>query len=526
MEKAVPTNYPMFKRALAAKVKMPMGTDAVAGAHGQNAREIITRVKDGGQSPMDAIVGATSLAAESMGLAKQIGALAAGPAGRHRRRRRQPAAGHHGAAPRVVRHEGRRRLPERSRAGALRALMRVPHALVCRSCWPRRCRRPAGTQPAMQEWPVYGGDAGRHQVLAAGRHQSRECREPGHRVGMAARGQAARGVRHAARQLPEHAADDRQRAVRVDAVQPRRRARRGDGTAEVVVRSEAPTRTASRRTAPASCTAAWPRGATAAKLRIFLNSPLPADLPRRRDGHARRDLRRRRAVVDLSKVWSGRSSASTTRTPRRPSSTRISSSSATASAIGCVYKNDPPGDIRAFDARTGKQVWSFHTIPQRGEPGHETWQEGSTRVTGHTNVWAPMTLDVARGLLYVPVGTPSNDFYGGTRKGAGLFGESLVCLDAATGKRKWHFQIAHHGIWDYDPAVAAEPRHDHRRTASASTPSCSSRSRASRSSSIASPARRCGRSRSGRCRRATSRAKRRGPRSPFPPRRRRSASRA
>lgn len=78
MEKAVPTNYPMFKKALAAKVKMPMGTDAVAGAHGQNAREIITRVKDGGQGPMDAIIGATSLAAESMGLAQQIGAIAAG----------------------------------------------------------------------------------------------------------------------------------------------------------------------------------------------------------------------------------------------------------------------------------------------------------------------------------------------------------------------------------------------------------------------------------------------------------------
>ena len=78
MEKAVPTNYPMFKRALAAKVKMPMGTDAVAGAHGQNAREIITRVAEGGQSPMDAIVGATSLAAESMGLGQQVGALVPG----------------------------------------------------------------------------------------------------------------------------------------------------------------------------------------------------------------------------------------------------------------------------------------------------------------------------------------------------------------------------------------------------------------------------------------------------------------
>ena len=116
-----------------------------------------------------------------------------------------------------------------------------------------------------------------------------------------------------------------------------------------------------------------------------------------------------------------------------------------------VYRNDPPGDIRAFDARSGKLVWSFHTIPQRGEYGHDTWQEGTTRYTGHTNAWAPMTLDEARGLLYVPVGTPSNDLYGGNRIGEGLFGETILCLDAATGTRKWHYQLVHHGIWDYDP---------------------------------------------------------------------------
>jgi quinoprotein glucose dehydrogenase len=115
-----------------------------------------------------------------------------------------------------------------------------------------------------------------------------------------------------------------------------------------------------------------------------------------------------------------------------------------------VYKNDPPGDVRAFDARTGRQVWSFHTIPQQGEPGNETWGAGSWQYTGHTNVWAPMTLDDARGLLYLPVSTPSNDFFGGRRPGANLFADSLVCLDAATGRRRWHFQIVHHGLWDYD----------------------------------------------------------------------------
>ncbi|HTB13477.1 MAG TPA: pyrroloquinoline quinone-dependent dehydrogenase [Bryobacteraceae bacterium] len=115
-----------------------------------------------------------------------------------------------------------------------------------------------------------------------------------------------------------------------------------------------------------------------------------------------------------------------------------------------MYKNDPPGDVRAFDAHTGKRVWSFHTIPQAGEFGNDTWGNDSWKFTGHTNVWAPFTLDERRGLLYLPVSTPSNDFYGGNRLGNNLFGETLVCLDANTGARKWHFQIVHHGLWDYD----------------------------------------------------------------------------
>ena len=115
-----------------------------------------------------------------------------------------------------------------------------------------------------------------------------------------------------------------------------------------------------------------------------------------------------------------------------------------------VYPKDPPGDVRAFDARTGRPLWTFHTVPQAGEFGVDTWDDESWRVTGHTNVWAPMTLDERRGLVYLPVSTPSNDFYGGARPGQNLFAESIVCLDAATGVRKWHFQTVHHGIWDYD----------------------------------------------------------------------------
>ena len=115
-----------------------------------------------------------------------------------------------------------------------------------------------------------------------------------------------------------------------------------------------------------------------------------------------------------------------------------------------VFRKDPPGDVRAFSARTGKLVWTFYTVPRAGDFGSDTWGRGSASYTGHTNVWAPITLDAARGLLYLPVSTPSNDFYGGSRPGRNLFADSLVCLDAATGKRKWHFQTVHHGLWDYD----------------------------------------------------------------------------
>jgi quinoprotein glucose dehydrogenase len=115
-----------------------------------------------------------------------------------------------------------------------------------------------------------------------------------------------------------------------------------------------------------------------------------------------------------------------------------------------TFKKDPPGDVRAFSAKSGKLVWTFHTVPRKGEFGSDTWEDNSYEFTGHTNVWAPMTLDDSRGLLYMPVSTPSNDFYGGRRLGKNLFADSIVCLEAATGRRKWHYQLVHHGLWDYD----------------------------------------------------------------------------
>ena len=127
---------------------------------------------------------------------------------------------------------------------------------------------------------------------------------------------------------------------------------------------------------------------------------------------------------------------------------------ATAWATDSPTENDPPGDIQAFDVRTGERVWRFSPIPQPGEYGHETWADSSWAFVGHTNVWAPFTADIERGLLYLPVSTPSNDFYGGHRGGDNLFAESILCLDARTGKRVWHFQTIHHGVWDYDLPAA------------------------------------------------------------------------
>ncbi|HEX4684695.1 MAG TPA: PQQ-binding-like beta-propeller repeat protein [Gemmatimonadaceae bacterium] len=120
-----------------------------------------------------------------------------------------------------------------------------------------------------------------------------------------------------------------------------------------------------------------------------------------------------------------------------------------------VYPNDPPGDVQAFDVKTGRRVWSFSPVPRDAkDEGAETWLEESWRTTGHTNVWAPFSVDERRGLVYLPVSTPSNDWYGGARKGNNLYAESIVCLDARSGKRIWHFQTVHHGLWDYDLPTA------------------------------------------------------------------------
>ncbi|MCR8561365.1 PQQ-binding-like beta-propeller repeat protein [Mucilaginibacter sp. BJC16-A38] len=140
----------------------------------------------------------------------------------------------------------------------------------------------------------------------------------------------------------------------------------------------------------------------------------------------------------------------------------------TATTPGTIYKDlfltgtrvsesmdAAPGYIRAFDVRTGAMKWVFHTIPQPGEPGYETWEnKDAYKLTGGANNWMGITIDQKRGIAYVPIGSASMDFYGGRRRGADLYANCLLALDAATGKLLWHFQYVHHDTWDRDPSSA------------------------------------------------------------------------
>jgi quinoprotein glucose dehydrogenase len=125
-----------------------------------------------------------------------------------------------------------------------------------------------------------------------------------------------------------------------------------------------------------------------------------------------------------------------------------------------------PGDIRAFDVRTGKVVWTFHTIPRPGEFGHDTWPKDAWKEVGGANVWGEFTLDETRGVLYAPTASAKYNFYGAARLGANLFADCLLAIDARTGRRIWHFQMVHHDVLDYDDATAPKlltVRHDGRR---------------------------------------------------------------
>lgn len=116
----------------------------------------------------------------------------------------------------------------------------------------------------------------------------------------------------------------------------------------------------------------------------------------------------------------------------------------------------PPGYVRAYNVRTGKLEWTFHTIPHPGEYGYDTWPKDAYKYVGAVNVWSEMSVDQGRGIVFLPIGSPTYDFYGADRLGSNLFGNSLVALNARTGKRLWHYQTVHHDLWDYDLSPAPQ----------------------------------------------------------------------
>jgi glucose dehydrogenase len=134
-----------------------------------------------------------------------------------------------------------------------------------------------------------------------------------------------------------------------------------------------------------------------------------------------------------------------TRTPGRVFENLLILGSATNEEYGSA-----PGDVRAFDVRTGALVWTFHTVPRPGEYGYDTWPPDAWKTVGGANNWGEQSIDEKRGILYVPTASPKYNFYGGNRHGANLFADSILALDVRTGKRLWHFQMVHHDIWDLD----------------------------------------------------------------------------
>jgi quinoprotein glucose dehydrogenase len=117
-------------------------------------------------------------------------------------------------------------------------------------------------------------------------------------------------------------------------------------------------------------------------------------------------------------------------------------------------KEMPPDDVRGYDVRSGKLLWTFHVVPRKGEPGNETWLNDSWTYSGNSGAWSLLSADEELGYVYLPFEEATGDYYGGTRPGNNLYAESIVCLDARTGKRVWHFQAIHHGLWDYDLPAA------------------------------------------------------------------------
>ncbi|HTL05790.1 MAG TPA: amidohydrolase family protein, partial [Gemmatimonadales bacterium] len=422
MEKAIPLARAVFKLAIATPgLQVVFGTDAVAGSHGRNAEDLICRVQEGGQRPMDALVSATSLNAKSLGLGDRIGSIA------------------RGLSADLIAVDG-------NPAADITALRRVRFVMKGGVVYRYDAAARLGDAPG--EWRSYGGDPGamKYSPLAQITRDNVALLRPvwswhtGERSDTASR--AHPGLFEATPLMlgdTLYLSTPYNQVVALDAATGRELWRYDPRVYEA---GQPPNGMGFVHRGVAQ----WSDGRSR---RIFLNA------------------RWRLIALDAATgkpvpgFGNGGEIDLTAGLPRPVNRLHYTNTSppvvwgdlvilGNGVADRLTYRGDPRGDVQAFDARSGKAVWRWSPIPEPGAFGSATWEDTASARVGHTNVWAPFTVDTARGLLFLPVSTPSNDYYGGARKGDNLFAESLVCLDARTGRRLWHFQTVHHGLWDYD----------------------------------------------------------------------------
>ena len=432
MERSIPLAVEGYSKALKTSgLNVVFGTDAVAGAHGKNGDDLLCRVQKAGDSPMNTIVSATSVSARAAGLANVTGSLTPG------------------LEADIIALQG-------DPLEDIAATQRVVFVMRAGQVYKTPSANPG-------EWPVYGGDAGATKYSALTDINRSNVRN------LAPAWEWRTGEQPIQRTDSTLAATPRNFQVTplmlgdtLFLSTPYNRVIALDANTGREYWSYDP-RAYELGTPPNGTglvhrgVATWTDGR---ERRIFINSRWKLVALDSKTGKPVATFGDN-GIVDLTAalIWPVRKDHYTNTSPPVVYKDLVILGNGVGDRL--VYDNDPPGDVQAFDARTGKRVWSFSPIPQAGQFGVETWENESWKRTGHTNVWAPFSVDIERGLVYLPVGTPSNDWYGGTRLGDNLFAESIVCLDANTGKRVWHFQTVHHGLWDYDlpaPPVLATIR--------------------------------------------------------------------
>lgn len=439
MERAIPLARAALRLALATpKLSVVYGTDAVAGSHGRNAEDLVCRVRDGGQKPMDAIISATSLNARGLGLADRIGSIASGLEADLIAVAGDPSVD-------------------------ITALRQV--RFVMKGGRVHRWDAAGGTGVgAGGDWNTYGGDPGamKYSPLTGLTRDNVHLLRNTWQWRTGERSNSVHRTRPGYFEATPLMIDDTlylstpyNQVVALDA-ESGRELWRYDPKAYAAGQPPNGMGFVHRGIA------AWSDGKSR---RIFLNSrwrlialDAASGAPIASFGN--------NGEIDLTTdlIHSTNRLHYTNTSP--PVIWRDLVILGNGVADRLTYRGDPPGDVQAFDARTGKRVWRWSPIPRAGEYGVETWEDSAWVRAGHTNVWAPFTVDTARGMVFLPVSTPSNDYYGGARRGHNLFAESVVALDARTGRRLWHFQTVHHGLWDYDlpapPLLATVSRNGRR----------------------------------------------------------------